>query len=240
VTYYVHSTVLGSVLSQVSATGSKERIFVIAVEGILAIQSVSGSTQSVSWEHYDASGGSYRPTNAAGTIGLGAERDPFGADAGVFKPITWPTPASPGKIEPYYAVPQLNSVMQGCEVDKVPMPCDMLQSLMEAGAIQRSYLLPVEAKEKPKRREPDSSPDSSPPETTLQFFLVDIFPRGAGVFSELAPTWVTDEEGGRLDWREISHHAAGPSACEGFAEELAGRLYIRWRRKDFIGMRGKL
>jgi hypothetical protein len=61
--------------------------------------------------------------------------DPMGADAGVIKPFSWPPPKSPGKLEPYYGVPELNSATQGCELDGVPIPCDIRNALQEAGGI---------------------------------------------------------------------------------------------------------
>jgi YD repeat-containing protein len=143
VTYYVYSNVLGSVLSEVSATALKQRGFVFAGGRIMAIQYVVGSTQSVSWEHYDASGASYRPTNAAGSVGFGAERDPFGADAGLFKPFTWPTPTGPGKVEPYYGIPELNSATQGCVADGIPTPCEMALAMAGNGFASIMYIDPA-------------------------------------------------------------------------------------------------
>jgi hypothetical protein len=67
--------------------------------------------------------------------------DSFGANAGLFKPITWPTQDAPGKIEPFYGVPELNSATQGCVLDRVPIPCDMLANLKEAGGIVSESLV---------------------------------------------------------------------------------------------------
>jgi hypothetical protein len=125
VTYYVHSSVIGEMVSEVSAQGAKERSFVFAGGKVMAIQTTSGG-QFVSWEHYDAGNASYRPTNSQGGSGLGGEMDPLGADAGIIKPLTWPQSTSPGKLEPYYGVPDLNSAFSGCVWDGIPVPCDML------------------------------------------------------------------------------------------------------------------
>jgi len=94
---------------------------------VMAIQTTAAG-QFVGWEHYDASNASYRPTNSLGQVGLGKEMDTMGADAGVIKPLTWPQPTSPGKLLPYYGVPELNSATDGCVLDGIPVTCDSLTS----------------------------------------------------------------------------------------------------------------
>ena len=54
--------------------------------------------------------------------------DPLGADAGLMKPFTWQPPEGPGKLQPYYGVPELNSVTQGCELGGIPAPCSVVMS----------------------------------------------------------------------------------------------------------------
>jgi hypothetical protein len=54
--------------------------------------------------------------------------DTMGADAGIIKPLTWPQPTSPGKLLPYYGVPELNSATDGCVLDGIPVTCDSLTS----------------------------------------------------------------------------------------------------------------
>lgn len=126
VTYYIHSSVLGQVVSEVSAQGVKERSFVFAGSNVIAVQSVFGSSQAVGWKHDDSSGGSYRATNSVGGLSEWAERDPLGADAGIMKPLVWPQQTSPGKLAPYYGVPDLNSPYQGCELSGIPAPCNVV------------------------------------------------------------------------------------------------------------------
>jgi YD repeat-containing protein len=123
--YYIHSTVLGQVLTEVSDQGAKQRTFVYAGGKILAIQ-VIDQNQEVVWEHYDASDGSYRETDIQGNAAVSAEMDSMGADAGLIKPLTWPPASSPGKLEPYYTVPGLDNATSGCVVDGIQMPCDMV------------------------------------------------------------------------------------------------------------------
>jgi YD repeat-containing protein len=125
VTYFVYSSVIGEVISEVGAQGAKERSFVFAGGKIMAIQTTSVG-QTVSWEHYDATGANYRPTNPQGQPGTGKEMDPMGANADTMKPLTWPQPTSPGKLEPHYGVPELNSAFSGCILDDIPVPCDIL------------------------------------------------------------------------------------------------------------------
>ena len=136
INYLVRSSVLGGeVVTELNSVGAKERTFVHVGNDPFAIQSVGAGIQSVQWQHWDASRASFRPTDNTGAISLGKELDPFGADAGQFKPITWPQPSHNNKIEPFYTVPELNSDTQGCVLDRVPVPCEILNNLMEAGGV---------------------------------------------------------------------------------------------------------
>lgn len=150
----------------------KKRSFVFSGKDIFAIQLNVGSSQVVTWEHYDASRATYRATNAQGTGTDSSEMDPLGADAGLLKPLTWPQPTSAGKIEPYYGVPDLNSATQGCVLDRVPIPCDILNNLMEAGGIQLAKLRPE------KQRTPTGRIVHP-----LTVVTADIIPRGLGLFT---------------------------------------------------------
>src|ERR1051326_6389608 len=140
VKYYIQSSVLGEVLAEINDAGAKQRTFVYAGGKIIAIQTI-GINQDVSWEYYDPRGGSYRATDVQGNGLNSAEMDPLGADAGLMKPITWNPPNSPGKLEPYYGVPELNSASQGCELDGIPIPCDLRNELMESGALRNEVLV---------------------------------------------------------------------------------------------------
>lgn len=126
-TNFVMSSVLGKVVSEISAQGAKERSFVHAGDDLLAVQSVGGG-QSVGWEHHDPSRGSYRQTNLAGVISGTAERDPTGANAGMIKPLSLPAQSSSlGKVLPYYGVPEITTA-NGCVLDGIQVPCDMVTS----------------------------------------------------------------------------------------------------------------
>ena len=97
--------------------------------------------QVVTWEGYDPSGSSYRATDAQAAGVNSAEMDPLGGDAGLMKPLTWNPPTSSGKLEPYYGVPELNSASQGCELEGMPIPCDLRNELMESGALRNEVLV---------------------------------------------------------------------------------------------------
>ncbi|HEX6044941.1 MAG TPA: DUF4157 domain-containing protein [Pyrinomonadaceae bacterium] len=192
VTYYVSSTVFGKVMSEVSETGAKEQSSVFAGASVFAIQHVDAGGAMVTWEHYDASGASYRGTDAQGLGAGSAEMDPFGANAGLFKPFTWPPPKSTGEIEPFYGIPELNSATQGCVLDRVPISCDQLQRLMEAGGVRQEYVAPVI---------PDRKiPGLPPPPPVLRVVDVDIIPRGMGLFEVGIPKPLDADENRRPDF----------------------------------------
>ena len=73
----------------------------------------------------------------------GAEMDPLGADAHTFKPPSWPAPASAGKLEPYYGIPDLNSPFHGCVVDWVPTDCDTAAHFLAIGFVKSGYVDPI-------------------------------------------------------------------------------------------------
>jgi YD repeat-containing protein len=125
VTYYIHSSVVGKLISEVTPQGAKERSFVYAGSQLMAIQHTV-TAPFVTWEHYEPSNATYRATDTQGEGLAAAEMDPLGADAGFLKPLTWPESTAPGKLEPYYGVAQLNGAFSGCVLDGVPVPCDML------------------------------------------------------------------------------------------------------------------
>ena len=125
-TYYIRSSVLDQVISEVSATGVKEHSYVFAGGNLLAVQTSSPTFQSVNWEHNDASGASNRKSNAAGDMAGGAERDPFGANAGLVKPFTFTPPTDRGELVPFFTVPDMSSSLGGCVLDGIPTPCSMI------------------------------------------------------------------------------------------------------------------
>lgn len=136
ITYYVTSSVLGGALvTELNEQGAKQRTLVHAAGSVLASQTVSEGTQSVGWEHRDASGASYRSTNSAGE-GIGsAEMDAVGANAGMFKPFTWNVPDKKGLPVPYPGIADmLNNPGGACTMDRMPIPCEIYNNLIKAGS----------------------------------------------------------------------------------------------------------
>jgi hypothetical protein len=117
----------------------------------------------------------------------------MGADAGLFKPLTWPEPTSPGRLERYYGVPELNSLTQGCTLDRVPIPCEIFHSLLNNDNVQIEYLVPDTVKEPPKPRQKDQP--KKPVETALTVKKGDIRSFGVGVFTFESLVW-NELEGG--------------------------------------------
>jgi YD repeat-containing protein len=143
VTYYLNSTVLGGqVLTELNGQGTKQRTYVYAGQTVLAWQSVVGNgSQSVAWEHRDASGASFRMSDASGQgTGQPAELDPVGADAGLFKPLVWNPPDSTGKLITFRGFEDMDMAGGGCTLDHVPIPCGIFNDLMGAGAIAVRFL----------------------------------------------------------------------------------------------------
>lgn len=142
VKYYIHSSVTGELISEISPQGAKERSFVYAAGSVIAIQDAV-VVSSVTWQHYDASRASYRTSDVQGVLAGSSELDPVGANAGLFKPFTWTPPNSPGKLEPYYGVSELNSATRGCTMDGIPMECETALGLARHGAAKIIYADPV-------------------------------------------------------------------------------------------------
>jgi YD repeat-containing protein len=138
ITYYVTSSVLGGALvSELSEQGAKERTSVFAGGSELASQRVLDGTQSVEWQHQDASGASYRATDVSGQGVNVKEMDPLGANAGLIKPPTWNVPDKQGLTVPY---PELADMILhpggACTIDRMPIPCEIFNNLMRAGNVE--------------------------------------------------------------------------------------------------------
>jgi YD repeat-containing protein len=111
-TYYVRSSMLGGqVVSEVTASGSRQRGFVYAGSEVLAWQEVENGVEQVVWEHRDAADTSFRTSNSQGfttgngILGQPAELDPTGNNAGLVNPIVinpdGPPPEGTGSLVPY-------------------------------------------------------------------------------------------------------------------------------------------
>ncbi len=115
--YYIRSTVLGgAVISETYEDGKKKKTYVMAGGMKLATQSQyeysSTTTESVSFDHFDPTGKSYRSSLSNGTVntaegfeGGAAEMDPFGANFGLVNPYVVPDPPLPPTEDfPYFFV----------------------------------------------------------------------------------------------------------------------------------------
>lgn len=118
------------------------------------------------------------------------------------KPFTWPPPTGPGKIEPYYGVPELNSAFSGCVLDRVPIPCDIFHNLLNNGGVRLEYLLPMEENVSPKLRKRGQSVPSA--RFVLKTVPEDIISHGVGVFPQALRNFVWAMKAGAGDWREES------------------------------------
>jgi hypothetical protein len=89
--YFIISSVLGKVITELNESGQKTRTYVYQGAEVLAWQQKYNSTESILWEHRDASNASYRTTDNQGMAGVSiegksSELDPFGADSGTTNP----------------------------------------------------------------------------------------------------------------------------------------------------------
>lgn len=104
--YYIRSSVFGGqVISETHPTGAKKKTFVLAAGARIATQSEytysSTTAESVSFEHFDASGMSFRTSSSTGTVisgdgsfdGQPGEMDPMGGNAGLPTPYITNTTA---------------------------------------------------------------------------------------------------------------------------------------------------
>jgi YD repeat-containing protein len=143
VTYYVSSSVLGgSVVTELEYNGDKRRTFVHAGGSILAWQwkGTSGVSDSVDWEHRDASGASFRTTNSTGDVigetvasreeGYPQEIDAAGADAGLVAPLYLPPPMEEpmGSLLPYPMMREPSHPGVTYAMDGIPVTVDTFMS----------------------------------------------------------------------------------------------------------------
>lgn len=133
--YFVTSSVLGRVVTELDQSGKKSRTFVYNGGQVLAWQEKDGSRETVAWEHRDLS-------NASATGAAAAELDPFGSAAGpAFTPN--PRPVRPtGALEDVRVYPGYSDATSGeCQLDGIDTPCSMVQTLKEAGALAHETLI---------------------------------------------------------------------------------------------------
>jgi hypothetical protein len=152
--YYLRSSVMGNeVVSEVEATGRKQKTFVLAAGATVAtqVQSVSGGTtyQDVYFDNWDASGATYRTMDKTGVADYGenterspGELDPMGGNMGLSTPYVQlnDTPPPPDPVSPTYFQTETDSPMyvNGQKVtfylDGIEVSYSMAMSAVEDGS----------------------------------------------------------------------------------------------------------
>lgn len=133
--YYVRSTVLsGQVVTELNATGGKQRTFVYAGGQVLAWQRIFSGVERVTWEHRDPGNASFRTTNEDGSLndqtyvgdGAPAELDPSGSDARVFDPYLFEPPPeeNQGSLISHGSFDDAGQLGTTYSWDGIPMPAD--------------------------------------------------------------------------------------------------------------------
>jgi YD repeat-containing protein len=203
--YFVRSSVLDQVITELNESGQKTRTFVYQGGEVLAWQQKSGSTETMAWEHRDPSYASVRGSGAA------AELEPMGMDAGLINPFPLPSSRPPLQKERTY--PGFGGIGSGqCQLDYIDTPCDVVQNLMEAGALQFQYSYRGEqgSGEKPKLKPRGAG--AAPSIIGWNSVTQDIRSYGLGLFLVDAPVWHEKRAGEGPDWEQhlFSAHGANP------------------------------
>jgi YD repeat-containing protein len=177
--YFVTSSVLNSVITELNESGQKTRTFVYQGTQVLAWQQLNGSTQTIAWEHRDVSNASVKIPGAPVGSSV-AELEPMGSDAGTHAPLSSQSDEPTREL----TYPGFGSATSSeCRINGMDMPCGLQQRLMEAGALGIEYPgLPsvntAAGREQPKR---------------------DIIPYGLGLFMVQMPYAYLDDK--QVVWR---------------------------------------
>ena len=148
--YFVTSSVLNTVVTELDEGGRKTRTFVYEGSKVLAWQQKSYATQTqaetkaVTWEHRDASNTSVRGAAVA-------ELEPLGMNAGVMNPF--PRTSTRPPLSEARTYPGFGGLGSGlCRIDRIDVPCDIVQNLMRAGATAYQSVVLSEGTKKPAPR----------------------------------------------------------------------------------------
>ena len=131
--YFVHSSVLGKVLTELDGQGAKKVTKVYTGEAVLAEQRVSGSSSEVHWRHEDIITGSYQKIKADGNNAnsslppASTEFEPLGAIVAQSDPSLMDDELG-GSLSPanYRYGGDIYRPETGCEIDGSPIPCNLL------------------------------------------------------------------------------------------------------------------
>jgi hypothetical protein len=137
--YFVTSSVLGAVVTELDQTGQKTRTFVYQGGEVLAWQQKIGTSENITWEHRDASDASVRfPGILEGEIG--AELEPMGSAAATHPPLIYPWQQE-SSLSETRSYPALADLLGGqCNLDGMPIPCSDLNHRMDMGFVATEYL----------------------------------------------------------------------------------------------------
>lgn len=136
--YQIYSSVLGSLLTEVTSTGTKKRTFVYGMDGVVALQQYTGTSQEVRWEHTDPSNATYLQTGTDGAtynFNSWAELDPLGSNVGYTNPYNEQNAvqnAAPGGFgygswgDPFGSY--------RCMIDWMERPCSDAAQVLSSGA----------------------------------------------------------------------------------------------------------
>jgi YD repeat-containing protein len=158
--YFVTSSVLGKVITELDQTGHKTRTFVYQGGEVLAWQQKIGTTENITWEHRDASNATVRFPGILEGEG-GAELEPMGSAAPTHLPLIYPWEEQ-SPLSETRTYPALADMLGGrCTADGVDLPCEMVGIAVRSGAAT-------------------VDPNSSPPDTTKLPGVIPIYGKFCG------------------------------------------------------------
>jgi hypothetical protein len=134
--YFIYSSVLGKLLTEVNSNGTKKRTFVYGMEGVIALQSYSGTAQEVRWEHTDPGNASYSQTGYNGLMYYGsrAEFDPLGSNVGLSNPNAQQSKAQNAPAPSWgYGTFGDPFGSYSCRMDGFEVPCSMVMQALSVG-----------------------------------------------------------------------------------------------------------
>jgi hypothetical protein len=132
--FFVTSSVLNQVITELDENGAKTRTFVYQGNQILAWQQQSGSAESMAWEHRDVSNASVRLPGATDSS-VAAELEPLGMDAGAFHLIAPHPPSYRPRLKEARDYPGFaDSTSDQCRLDYLDTPCAIVLGMVASQA----------------------------------------------------------------------------------------------------------
>jgi hypothetical protein len=131
--YFVTSSVLNSIVTELNESGQKTRTFVYQGGQVFAWQQQNGNTQTIAWEHRDVSHASVKIPGAPAHSSV-AELEPMGSDAGAAAPLA----SAPD--EPVRELTYPGFASAGGEegtVDGMSLPYSIVLRMLDSGAARQ-------------------------------------------------------------------------------------------------------